>query len=186
MGNKMIGIRELKASLSSCLRRVKGGETIVITERGRPVGLMSPIETSLHEKLQIGARSHLWAWNGKECRPAPPKIKARGKVYFSRIESDPLFGLQRHRKTIHCRIGFVGDAKGGCRIRNEWHDRGQPGGSDGRAAKGCSGWGCPRQGCQDCGSELPSNLAGTGTHSSHRRTDQTCVGLGVESRPAGI
>jgi len=83
MGNKMIGIRELKASLSSCLRRVKGGETIVITERGKPVGLMSPIETSLHEKLQTGARSHLWAWNGKEWRPAPPKIKARGKVLVS-------------------------------------------------------------------------------------------------------
>ena len=83
MAERTVGIRELKSNLSSCLRRVKSGETIVITERGKPVGRMSPIETSLEDKVQEGARSHLWAWNGKEWRPAPPKIKARGKVLVS-------------------------------------------------------------------------------------------------------
>lgn len=32
-----VGIRELKANLSACLRRVKKGEVLVVTDRGTPV-----------------------------------------------------------------------------------------------------------------------------------------------------
>jgi len=39
-----VGVRELKASLSAHLARVKGGETIVVTERGRPVARLVPME----------------------------------------------------------------------------------------------------------------------------------------------
>ena len=38
-----IGVRELKAGLSECLRRARQGETITITDRGRPVAVLSPL-----------------------------------------------------------------------------------------------------------------------------------------------
>lgn len=37
-----IGIRELRQNLSVHLRRVKRGETLEVTEHGRPVALLSP------------------------------------------------------------------------------------------------------------------------------------------------
>ena len=36
-----VGIRELRAKLSSYLDRVKAGEDVVVTERGRPVARIS-------------------------------------------------------------------------------------------------------------------------------------------------
>jgi prevent-host-death family protein len=38
-----IGIRELRQRASELLRRVQQGETIEVTDRGRPVALLSPI-----------------------------------------------------------------------------------------------------------------------------------------------
>jgi prevent-host-death family protein len=38
-----VGVRELRQRASDLLRRVAGGETIEITDRGRPVALLSPI-----------------------------------------------------------------------------------------------------------------------------------------------
>jgi prevent-host-death family protein len=38
-----VGIRELRQSASELLRRVEQGETFEITDRGRPVALLSPL-----------------------------------------------------------------------------------------------------------------------------------------------
>lgn len=38
-----IGIRELRQRASDYLRRVEGGETIEVTDRGRPIALLTPI-----------------------------------------------------------------------------------------------------------------------------------------------
>ena len=37
MGEKRIGIRELKSTLNECLREVKAGRTRVVIEHGEPV-----------------------------------------------------------------------------------------------------------------------------------------------------
>ena len=37
MAERRIGIRELKSKLSECVREVRNGGTIVVTEHGRPV-----------------------------------------------------------------------------------------------------------------------------------------------------
>ena len=37
-----VGVRELKNHLSECLRRVRAGEWIVVTDRGKPVAELSP------------------------------------------------------------------------------------------------------------------------------------------------
>ena len=83
MRARTVGIRELKANLSACLRDVKSGKTIVITERGKPVGRLSPLEVSLKEKLEEGAKSHFWAWSGKKWRPSTRTVKRRGKTPVS-------------------------------------------------------------------------------------------------------
>jgi prevent-host-death family protein len=38
-----VGVRELRQYLSVYLDRVKAGETLEVTERGRPVGVLSPL-----------------------------------------------------------------------------------------------------------------------------------------------
>ena len=48
-----IGVRELRQRASAYLRRVEAGETIEITDRGRPVALLSPIPgPSMLERLR--------------------------------------------------------------------------------------------------------------------------------------
>lgn len=41
-----VGVRELRQRASELLRLVEGGETIEITDRGRPVALLSPLPDS--------------------------------------------------------------------------------------------------------------------------------------------
>ena len=38
-----VGVRELRQNLSVYLRRVRRGETLEVTERGRPVAVLQPI-----------------------------------------------------------------------------------------------------------------------------------------------
>lgn len=52
MSNTTIGVRELKAQLSRTLRQVKAGETVIITERGKPIGRIVPMESSLEDRMR--------------------------------------------------------------------------------------------------------------------------------------
>jgi prevent-host-death family protein len=38
-----VGVRDLRQRASELLRRVEGGETIEVTDRGRPVALLGPL-----------------------------------------------------------------------------------------------------------------------------------------------
>ena len=50
-----VGIRELQQHASSVVRRVKSGESIVITERGVPVATMNPFVVSdLQDMIRAG------------------------------------------------------------------------------------------------------------------------------------
>jgi len=43
MGTALVGARELKVRLGSYLRRVRQGQTLVVTDRGRPVAELRPM-----------------------------------------------------------------------------------------------------------------------------------------------
>lgn len=43
---KTASVSKLKASLSEYLRQVKGGEEVLVTERGRPVAKLTPTDSS--------------------------------------------------------------------------------------------------------------------------------------------
>ncbi len=78
---KTIGIRELKEQLSGHIREVKGGATLVITERGKPVARLLPIapaETSVEEKLHRLVEAGVISWSGRKLAADVPAIPVRG------------------------------------------------------------------------------------------------------------
>jgi len=81
MGEQTVGVRELKARLSQYLRQVKSGKTILITERGEPIGRIVPAGETLQARLQAMVDAGLAEWNGKRLPPVKPV--ARVKEGFS-------------------------------------------------------------------------------------------------------
>jgi prevent-host-death family protein len=75
MGERTIGIRELKAQLSLCVKQVKAGATLVITERGKPVGKLVPVGASVDERLQQLVESKVIAWSGRKPQPRVPTVQ---------------------------------------------------------------------------------------------------------------
>jgi len=83
MSELSVGVRELKTRLSEYLRQVKAGRTIVITERGQPVGRIVPAAQSRDEKIQAMIQAGLIAWSGKKLKPTKPVARTRGKKTVS-------------------------------------------------------------------------------------------------------
>ena len=83
MSELSVGVRELKTRLSEYLRQVKAGRTIVITERGQPVGRIVPATQSRDEKIQAMIAAGLIAWSGKKLKPTKPVARTRGKKTVS-------------------------------------------------------------------------------------------------------
>lgn len=52
---RSVGIRELRQRASELLRAVEGGETVEITDRGRPVALLRPIPTESNYQRLLAA-----------------------------------------------------------------------------------------------------------------------------------
>jgi len=51
-----VGVREAKAHLSRILKRVRAGQEIILTDRGRPVGKLIPVpeeSLSLAERIRL-------------------------------------------------------------------------------------------------------------------------------------
>jgi len=84
MREKRIGIRELKSTLSECVRAVKAGRTIVVTDHGHPVARIIPEGASLQERVDALRRAGAIAWSGRRLRPA----KLAGKVRDNRTVAD--------------------------------------------------------------------------------------------------
>ena len=78
MGEHTVGVRELKSRLSEYLRRVKQGETVIITEHGKPVGRLIPQGQTLDERLKAMVDAGLAEWNGKHLPPMKPVAKLKG------------------------------------------------------------------------------------------------------------
>ena len=76
--DKRIGIRELKATLSKCVREVKAGRTIVVTDHGQPVARIIPEAMPLHERVDALRKAGAIAWSGRRLRRGKPAGKVRG------------------------------------------------------------------------------------------------------------
>lgn len=81
-----VGIKELKNRLTQYLRRTKQGEEIVVTERGQPVALITPIQ-SAKRPLSLDARLAQLAAQGLVTLPTRKLLKRVRRV---RVAGTPL------------------------------------------------------------------------------------------------
>ena len=85
---RRVGTRELKNKLSEYLRRVKAGETILVTERGKPIGQIVPVKPTVQERLQLIVAAGLAEWNGQKLQPHAPAAVNRGSKLVSDLVVD--------------------------------------------------------------------------------------------------
>ena len=75
-----VGVRDLKAHLSAYLERVAGGERLTVTDRGRAVATLAPVNVSpATEWVYAFAGKGLARWAGGKPSGLRRKIPARGK-----------------------------------------------------------------------------------------------------------
>ena len=79
MSQMTVGIRELKTRLSNYVQQVKSGATLVITERGKPVGRIVPLSPSVETRVQELVQAGLMAWSGQKLAPMAPVARTRGE-----------------------------------------------------------------------------------------------------------
>jgi prevent-host-death family protein len=84
-----VGVRELKTRLSAHLARVKGGATITVTERGRPVARLVPVER-VEPPTPVAAlvAAGQVIWSGQRLRPMTPLPLAPGEKTVAAMVSE--------------------------------------------------------------------------------------------------
>ena len=88
MNEATVGIRELKTNLSKYLRRVKAGATLIITERGKPIGRIVPEGLSQEERLETLVASGLVLQLGAKLPPREPVVLNQGPQQISDLVSE--------------------------------------------------------------------------------------------------
>jgi prevent-host-death family protein len=76
-----VGIRELKSGLSRYLRRVRSGARVTVTERGRAIATIGPVDSPVDvEWAHALVASGLARWSGGKptgSRPLAPTVAGR-------------------------------------------------------------------------------------------------------------
>jgi prevent-host-death family protein len=73
-----IGVRELNQNTSQVLARVSGGETVEITDRGRPVARLVPVGDDRSALAKLVASGRAVPPTGAGPVPLPPKLGDEG------------------------------------------------------------------------------------------------------------
>ena len=79
MAQVTVGIRELKARLSSYVRQAKSGASVIITDRGEPVARLVPIGRSLEDRMEDLVDAGLITWSGKNLARIAPVVRTHGQ-----------------------------------------------------------------------------------------------------------
>lgn len=74
-----IGIRDLKSRLSECVRQVRTGATIVVTDQGRRVARLVPEPESLRDQIDTLRNAGSIQWSGRRLRRTKAVARLRGK-----------------------------------------------------------------------------------------------------------
>lgn len=75
-----VGVRELRDQLSAYLKKVRAGERLFITDRGRPIAVICPVDApQLPPELQTLLDRGVATWSGGKPRGAknPPQVRGR-------------------------------------------------------------------------------------------------------------
>ena len=87
---RQVGIREAKINLSKYLKLVKNGNEIILTDRGRPIGKIVPIEKNqltLEERIQRLEDRGLLE-RKKESLPVPSPVSVQGSIAQHMLQED--------------------------------------------------------------------------------------------------
>lgn len=84
-----VGIRELKAQLSRHLRRVRAGARLLVTDRGREVAMINPVERGAEDAelawgRQLVANGRA-SWSGGKPRGIRGLVARRGPTIASTV-----------------------------------------------------------------------------------------------------
>jgi prevent-host-death family protein len=74
-----VGIRELKARLSSYVRQAKSGASVIITDRGEPVARLVPMGRALEDRMKVLLEAGLITWSGKNLARIAPVVRTHGQ-----------------------------------------------------------------------------------------------------------
>ena len=85
MSETVVGVRELKAHLSRFMDKVKAGQTVVITERGKPIARIVPEGPSAQARLQVLVEAGLAEWSGEQLGPRHLTVVNRSQTLVSDI-----------------------------------------------------------------------------------------------------
>ena len=89
MSEVRVGTRELKNKLSEYLRRVKKGQTVIVTERGNIIAQLIPPQQTIEERIWAMVDAGLAEWNGQKLKPHKPSIiNKSGKLISDLIMED--------------------------------------------------------------------------------------------------
>ena len=81
-----VGIKELKNQLSQYLRRTKQGDEVVVTERGKPIALIQPIQAA-ERAASLDARLAQLAAQGLVTLPTRAPLK---RVRLVKVAGAPI------------------------------------------------------------------------------------------------
>jgi prevent-host-death family protein len=79
MTQTTVGIRELKAHLSSYVQQAKSGASVIITERGTPVARIVPIGRPLDDRIEDLVEAGLVTWSGRKLSHIAPVARTEGQ-----------------------------------------------------------------------------------------------------------
>ena len=90
MEPKRVGVRELRQNLSQYLRRVALGERLEVTERGKPVAMLGPVDESGSAVHELVASGRATPPEGDLLDLAPPKgpITTKGTDTLRELRED--------------------------------------------------------------------------------------------------
>ena len=88
MAQSLVSIRELKSRLSHYLRLTRKGESVVITDRGVPIGRIVPMGQDLDQRLAAMRETGLAQWSGHKLRHRKPVAKLRGRKTVAQLLVD--------------------------------------------------------------------------------------------------
>jgi len=77
---ELVSAKELKNRLGRYLKRVKRGETLVVTERGKPIARIVPLDLEPEAKLQLMVELGLLVPPEGELEPIEPLVTPKQSI----------------------------------------------------------------------------------------------------------
>lgn len=83
-----VGIRQAKNRLSEFLRKVRAGERVVITERGKPIAEITKPRGAGDERLEAMVRDGEAIWGGGKPKGSKKPAKVKGASMSDAVIED--------------------------------------------------------------------------------------------------